>query len=90
VAALTTDPIQRSLENLGTPLADVTFCVVDLETTGLSASECSITEIGDADPVVQATAGGHPLIRHRRRWWIPLAVCADECTPSPAPYASSA
>ena len=46
MAAPTTDPIQRSLEDLGTPLADVTFCVVDLETTGLSPSECSITEIG--------------------------------------------
>ena len=46
MAAPTTDPIQRSLEDLGTPLADVTFCIVDLETTGLSPSECSITEIG--------------------------------------------
>ena len=46
MAAPTADPIQRSLEDLGTPLADVTFCVVDLETTGLSPSECSITEIG--------------------------------------------
>ncbi len=46
MAAPATDPIQRSLEDLGTPLADVTFCVVDLETTGLSPSECSITEIG--------------------------------------------
>jgi DNA polymerase-3 subunit epsilon len=46
VATLTTDAIQRSLEDLGTPLADVTFCVVDLEPTGLSASECAITEIG--------------------------------------------
>ena len=40
------DPLQRSLEDLGTPLADVTFCIVDLETTGISPAECSITEIG--------------------------------------------
>ena len=46
MAAPATDPIQRSLEDLGTPLTDVTFCVVDLETTGLSPSEYSITEIG--------------------------------------------
>ena len=39
-------PLQRSLEDLGTPLADVTFCIVDLETTGISPAECSITEIG--------------------------------------------
>ena len=39
-------PLQRSLEDLGTPLADVTFCIVDLETTGISPAEFSITEIG--------------------------------------------
>ena len=38
-------PLQRSLEDLGTPLVDVTFCIVDLETTGISPAECSITEI---------------------------------------------
>jgi DNA polymerase III subunit epsilon len=37
---------QRSFEELGTPLADVTFCVVDLETTGGSPADCAITEIG--------------------------------------------
>ncbi|MFP5298720.1 MAG: DEDD exonuclease domain-containing protein [Actinomycetota bacterium] len=36
---------QRSFEELGTPLAEVTFCVVDLETTGGSHMD-SITEIG--------------------------------------------
>jgi DNA polymerase III subunit epsilon len=36
---------QRSFEELGTPLAGVTFCVVDLETTGGSAED-SITEVG--------------------------------------------
>ncbi|HEX7096268.1 MAG TPA: exonuclease domain-containing protein, partial [Acidimicrobiales bacterium] len=37
---------QRSFDDLGTPLCDVTFCVVDLETTGGSADTCGITEIG--------------------------------------------
>ncbi len=38
--------MQRSFDDLGTPLADVTFCVIDLETTGGSALTCAITEIG--------------------------------------------
>lgn len=38
--------MQRSFDDLGTPLADVTFCVIDLETTGGSAADCAITEIG--------------------------------------------
>src|SRR5438445_953060 len=38
--------MQRSFDDLGTPLHDVTFCVVDLETTGGSAIDCAITEIG--------------------------------------------
>lgn len=37
---------QRSFEELGTPLADVTFCVVDLETTGGSPAAAEITEVG--------------------------------------------
>lgn len=36
---------QRSFEDLGTPLSDVTFCVVDLETTG-GAADDAITEVG--------------------------------------------
>lgn len=39
-------PIQSTFDDLGTPLADVTFVVLDLETTGGSATECEITEIG--------------------------------------------
>ncbi|MDH4112800.1 MAG: DEDD exonuclease domain-containing protein [Actinomycetota bacterium] len=41
----TAEPIQTTLE-LGVPLAEVTFCVVDLETTGGSAVDDAITEIG--------------------------------------------
>jgi len=37
---------QRSFDQMGTPLRDVTFCVVDLETTGTSPHNCMITEIG--------------------------------------------
>ncbi|MGN6160679.1 MAG: DEDD exonuclease domain-containing protein [Marmoricola sp.] len=39
--------VQMSFDELGRPLRDVTFCVVDLETTGGSAADGSrITEIG--------------------------------------------
>ena len=37
---------QPSFDDLSTPLIDVTFCVLDLETTGGSAADCEITEIG--------------------------------------------
>lgn len=37
--------LQPSLDDIGTPLADTTFCVVDLETTG-SGPEATITEFG--------------------------------------------
>lgn len=38
--------LQPSFDDLSTPLFDVTFCVLDLETTGVSPLECAITEIG--------------------------------------------
>lgn len=38
--------IQSTFDDLGTALADVTFVVVDLETTGGSPDHCGITEIG--------------------------------------------
>lgn len=38
--------LQRSFDDLGTPLFDVPFCVLDLETTGGSPADCAITEIG--------------------------------------------
>jgi DNA polymerase-3 subunit epsilon len=37
---------QRTFNDMGRPLAGVTFCVVDLETTGGSPAACGITEIG--------------------------------------------
>ncbi len=38
--------MQRSFEDLGRPLCDVTFVVLDLETTGASPATCAITEVG--------------------------------------------
>lgn len=39
-------PVQATFDELGTPLRETTFVVVDLETTGGSAQTCEITEIG--------------------------------------------
>lgn len=39
-------PVQLTLDELGTPLSDVTFVVVDLETTGSVPGTSAITEIG--------------------------------------------
>lgn len=39
-------PVQATFDDLGTPLADITFVVVDLETTGGSPATSSITEVG--------------------------------------------
>ncbi|MEP6695245.1 MAG: DEDD exonuclease domain-containing protein [Pseudonocardiales bacterium] len=38
--------VQASFDELGEPLRNVTFVVVDLETTGGAAATCEITEIG--------------------------------------------
>jgi DNA polymerase-3 subunit epsilon len=43
---MSTLAVQQSFDDLGTPLHDVTFCVVDLETTGGSPATCGITEVG--------------------------------------------
>ncbi|MEV0589222.1 DEDD exonuclease domain-containing protein [Nonomuraea sp. NPDC050310] len=40
------DAVQGTLDELGTPLQEVTFVVFDLETTGGSPAEHAITEIG--------------------------------------------
>ncbi len=37
---------QRSFDDMGVHLSQVTFCVLDLETTGGSPADCGITEIG--------------------------------------------
>lgn len=42
----TGQPVQLALDELGTPLHEVTFVVVDLETTGGSPKDSAITEIG--------------------------------------------
>ncbi len=48
-------PQQRSFEELGTPLVDVTFCVIDLETTGGDRGNDFITEVG----AVKVRGGEH-------------------------------
>ena len=45
-APLVAIPIQRTFDDLGTPLHEVTFCVLDLETTGATPASCEITEVG--------------------------------------------
>src|SRR6478752_5643114 len=59
---------QRSFDDLGEPLREVTFVVVDLETTGGSAATDAITEIGAvkvrgvraaAAALAGARGGGH-------------------------------
>jgi DNA polymerase-3 subunit epsilon len=47
--------VQRSFDDLGTPLSDVTFCVLDIETTGSDRGGDGITEIG----VVRVRGGEH-------------------------------
>src|SRR5690625_5365026 len=39
-------PVQVGFDELGLPLSEVTFVVVDLETTGGSATRDAITEVG--------------------------------------------
>lgn len=41
-----TAAVQGAFEDLGRPLSEVTFCVVDLETTGGSPNQSAITEVG--------------------------------------------
>ena len=37
---------QQTFDDMGAPLHEVPFCVLDLETTGATAASCEITEIG--------------------------------------------
>ena len=39
-------PVQSTLDDLGTPLSEVSFVVVDLETTGGNPGTDAITEVG--------------------------------------------
>jgi DNA polymerase-3 subunit epsilon len=48
--------MQQSFDDLGTPLCDVTFVILDLETTGGSPKTCAITEVGAVK-----FRGGEPL-----------------------------
>lgn len=43
-----TSNVQKSFDDSGAPLSDVTFCVIDFETTGSSSDFDRITEIGAA------------------------------------------
>jgi len=46
VSGMTIAAVQSTLDDLGTPLREVTFVVVDLETSGASPAQAGITEIG--------------------------------------------
>ena len=46
VGAASNEFFQRSFDDLGTPLHQVTFCVLDLETTGGNRNDDMITEVG--------------------------------------------
>ena len=88
------EPIETTLE-LGVPLSEVTFCAVDLETTGGSPREDSITEIGAADlsrrraarhlPVAGEPRPADPAVRrpsHRHRRPAGVRRAADRADPS--------
>jgi DNA polymerase-3 subunit epsilon len=56
-------PSQRSFEDLGAPLSEVPFCVLDIETTGGRADELGVTEIGAVRFVGGAPNGSfHTLV----------------------------
>ncbi len=50
-------PIQRTFDDLGTPLHEVSFCILDLETTGATPASCEITEVGAVKYVSGELAG---------------------------------
>ena len=54
---------QRCFDDMGAHLIDVPFCVLDLETTGATAADCQITEIGAVRYVGGREAGSfHTLV----------------------------
>ena len=48
---------QLSLDDLGRPLIDITFCVLDLETTGTNSQRDLICEIGAVKVKAGETVG---------------------------------
>ncbi len=57
---------QRTFDDLGAPLSEVPFCVLDLETTGLAPDTCEITEIGAVRFVGGVESGRfHTLVNPR-------------------------
>lgn len=66
---------QASFDDLGTPLHEVTFSVLDLETTGLSSERDAITEIGVVKVRGGVTLGEFQCLVHPGRS-IPPAITA--------------
>ncbi len=63
---------QRRFDDLGTPLHDVTFCVIDLETTGGSRHQDAITEVAavryrGGERLDSSSRSSTPAHRSRRR-----------------------
>ena len=88
--------VQRSFDDLGTPLHEVTFCVLDLETTGGSPQADAITEIGAVRCVAARSsarsrpwstpgwpipAGDHGAHRHHRGDAVSRAASSTRCSP---------
>lgn len=59
--------LQRSFDALGTPLSEVTFCVLDLETTGGSPADAAITEVGACKVVRGEVVGTFQSLVNPRR-----------------------
>ena len=53
---------------MGAPLHEVPFCVLDLETTGATAADCEITEIGAVKFLGGEQAGTFQTLVSPRCW----------------------